>query len=92
LPITLEEALLGARVDVPTVDGVTTFKIPPGTQSGQKFKLSGKGAPSLRGSVRGHQYVEVRIVLPPISDERSREIIREFSRLNPQEGIREDLP
>jgi DnaJ-class molecular chaperone len=92
LPITLEEALLGARVEVPTVDGSTTFKVPPGTQSGQKFKLAGKGAPSLRGSIRGHQYVEVRIVLPSISDERSKELIHEFSRLNPQEGIRDDLP
>ncbi len=92
LPITLEEALLGARVEVPTVDGVTTFKVPPGTQSGQKFKLAGKGAPSLRGSVRGQQYVEVRIVLPALSDERSKEIVREFSRLNPQDGIRKDIP
>lgn len=92
LPITLEEALLGARVEVPTVDGTTMFKIPPGTQSAQKFKLANKGAPSLRGSVRGHQYVEVRIVLPAIGDERSKEIVREFSRLNPQEGIRKDLP
>jgi DnaJ-class molecular chaperone len=92
LPITLEEALLGARVEVPTVEGVTTFKIPPGTQSGQKFKLAGKGAPSLRGSVRGHQYVEVRIALPALSDERSKEIVREFSRLNPQQGIRDDIP
>jgi len=92
LPISLEEALLGARVEVPTVDGPTTFKVPPGTPTGQKFKLAGRGAPSLRGSVRGHQYVEVRIVLPRIVDERSKEIVREFTRLNPQEGIRDDLP
>lgn len=93
LPITLEEALLGARVQVPTVDGHTSFKIPPGTQTGQKFKLSGKGAPSLRGKgVRGHQYVEVQIELPKIGDERSKEIIREFARLNPQGQIRENLP
>jgi len=91
LPITLEEALLGARVAVPTVDGTTTFKVPPGTQSGQKFKLSGKGAPSLRGGVRGHQYVKVRVVLPTLRDERSKEIIREFSRLNPQGELREEL-
>lgn len=92
LPITIEEALLGARVEVPTVDGNTSFKIPPGTQSGQKFKLAGKGAPSLRGSVRGHQYVEVRIVLPTLGDQRSKEIIREFARLNPQDKIRGNLP
>lgn len=92
LPITIEEALLGSRVEVPTVDGNTSFKVPPGTQSGQKFKLADKGAPSLRGSVRGHQYVEVRIVLPKIGDERSKEIIREFARLNPQDQIRDNLP
>lgn len=91
LPITFAEAMLGARVEVPTVDGTTTFKVPPGTQSGQKFKLAGKGAPSLRGGVRGHQYVEVRIVLPALRDERSKEIVREFGRLNPQEDLRKDL-
>ncbi len=50
LPVTITEAALGAKVEVPTIDGPSTIKIPPGTQSGQKLRLRGKGAPSLRDS------------------------------------------
>lgn len=85
LPITVTEAALGTKVEVPTVDGRTLLRIPPGTQGGQKFRLRGKGAPSLRGEVRGNQIVEVRIVVPRVSDERSKEILRELARLNPED-------
>jgi len=85
LPITVTEAALGTKVEVPTVDGRTLLRIPPGTQSGQKFRLRGKGAPSLRGGVRGNQIVEVRVVVPRAADERSREILRELARLNPED-------
>lgn len=85
LPITVTEAALGTKVEVPTVDGRTLLRVPPGTQSGQKFRLRGKGAPSLRGEVRGNQIVEVRVVVPRAADERSREILRELARLNPED-------
>ncbi|HWQ36611.1 MAG TPA: molecular chaperone DnaJ [Blastocatellia bacterium] len=84
IPITLTEAALGARIEVPTVSGKAQLKIPPGTQSGQKFRLREKGAPSLRGNVRGDQYVEVKIVLPKIIDEDSKELLRQFARRNPE--------
>ena len=60
------------------------LRIPPGTQSGQKFRLRGKGAPSLRGQGQGNQIVEVRVVVPRIADERSKEILKELARLNPE--------
>ena len=85
VPITVSEAALGARIEVPTIDGRTLLKIPAGTQSGQRFRLREKGAPSLRTGRRGDQYVEVRIVLPKVLDERQKEILRDFSKL-----IRED--
>jgi molecular chaperone DnaJ len=85
LPVTVAEATLGAKVEVPTIDGPTTIRIPPGTQSGQKLRLRGKGAPSLRASVRGDQFVEVQVMVPKIVDERSKQILRELAKLNPED-------
>jgi len=84
VPITIEEAVLGAEIEVPTVEGKARLKIPSGTQNGQKFRLRGRGAPSARGGGRGDQLVEVQVVLPTVEDERSKEILREFAQLNPQ--------
>jgi molecular chaperone DnaJ len=84
VPITVTEAALGAKIEVPTVDGRAILKIPPGTQSGQKFRLREKGAPSLRASTRGDQFVEVRIEVPHVVDERTKEVLRELARLNPE--------
>jgi molecular chaperone DnaJ len=84
VPITVTEAALGTKIEVPSVDGKTLLRIPPGTQSGQKFRLRGKGAPSLRGESRGNQIVEVRVLVPKVADERSKEILRELARLNPE--------
>jgi molecular chaperone DnaJ len=85
VPITVTEAALGTKIEVPAIDGKTLLRIPPGTQSGQKFRLRGKGAPSLRGEVRGNQIVEVRVIVPRVADERSKEILRELARLNPED-------
>jgi molecular chaperone DnaJ len=84
VPITVTEAALGTKIEVPSIDGKALLRIPPGTQSGQKFRLRGKGAPSLRGELPGNQIVEVRVVVPRIADERSKEILRELARLNPE--------
>lgn len=90
VPITVAEAGLGAKIEVPTVDGKTLLRIPPGTQSGQKFRMRERGVPSLRGDVRGDQYVEVRIVLPRVISEDTKEILKQYARLNrenPRDGI-----
>jgi molecular chaperone DnaJ len=86
VPITVAEAALGAKVEVPTIDGRSLLRIPPGTQSGQKLRLREKGVPSAtREGVRGDEIVEIKIVAPFPKDERSREILREFARLNPED-------
>ena len=86
VPVTVSEAALGAKIDVPTIDGRTQLKIPPGTQTGQKLRLREKGVPSAtREGLRGDQIVEVRIVVPKVQDERSKEILRELARLNPED-------
>lgn len=82
IPITLPEAALGAKIEVPTVSGKAQLRIPPGTQTGQVFRLREKGAPSLRGNTHGDQYVEVKIVLPKLIDEDSKNLLREFARRN----------
>ncbi|MGI4757513.1 MAG: DnaJ C-terminal domain-containing protein [Janthinobacterium lividum] len=84
VPVMAFEAALGTKIDVPTIDGRTQLKIPPGTQTGQKLRLREKGVPSAASeSVRGDQIVEVQIVVPKIQDERSKEILRELAKLNP---------
>jgi molecular chaperone DnaJ len=88
VPITVTEAALGARIEVPTVDGRASVKIPPGTESGQKFRLRGKGAPLLRGSGHGDEYVEVHVVTPRAADEKSRQLLRELGVLAPGEELR----
>lgn len=82
VPITITEAGLGAKIEVPTLEGKSLLKIPPGTQSGQKFRLRGKGISSVQGGGVGDLIVEVFLYIPQLHDERSREILREFSRLN----------
>ncbi|MFN0107929.1 MAG: molecular chaperone DnaJ [Blastocatellia bacterium] len=90
IPVTLPEAALGAKIEVPTVSGKAQLRIPPGTQSGQVFRLKEKGAPSLRGSTHGDQYVEIKIVLPKIIDEDSKELLKQFANRNP-ENPRDEL-
>jgi molecular chaperone DnaJ len=91
VPITMPEAALGARIEVPTVSGRSKIKIPPGTASGQKFRLRGKGAPLLRGSGRGDQYVEVQIVTPRATDEKSRQLLKELGALVSGEDLRRGI-
>jgi molecular chaperone DnaJ len=86
IPVTMPEAALGAKIEVPTIDGRAQLKIPPGTQSGQKLRMRGKGVPSAtHEGNRGDEIVTVEIVVPHLRDERSKEILREFSRLNPED-------
>lgn len=82
VPVAMHEAALGARIELPSVDGPVKVKIPAGTQAGQRFRVSGRGAPSVSGE-RGDLYLEVRLTLPPLGDERSKELMRELARLNP---------
>jgi DnaJ-class molecular chaperone len=85
VPVTVREAALGAEVQVPTIDGPATIKIPPGTQGGQKLRLKGKGMHGMRPSERGDEYIVVNIALPKRLDQRSRGLLDEFMEINPYE-------
>jgi molecular chaperone DnaJ len=86
VPVTVAEASLGAKVDVPTIDGRAQLKIPPGTQSGQKLRMRERGVESAQHpGQRGDQIVTVTVAVPHLNDERSREIMRELGKLNPDD-------
>jgi molecular chaperone DnaJ len=86
VPVTATEAALGAKVEVPTIDGRTMLKVPPGTQSGQKLRLREKGVLSAtKEGSRGDEIVEIKVTVPVPRDERSKEILRELAKLNPED-------
>jgi molecular chaperone DnaJ len=86
VPVTIAEASLGSKVDVPTIDGRAQLKIPPGTQSGQKLRMRERGVENAqRPEQRGDQIVAIDVVVPTLNDERSREIMRELAKLNNQD-------
>ena len=86
VPVTAVEAALGAKIEVPTIDGRSMLKIPPGTQSGQKLRLREKGVPSAtKEGVRGDEIVEVKITVPMPHDEKTKELLRELAKLNPED-------
>ena len=78
VPLTFGEAALGAKIEVPTIDGVAVMTIPPGTQGGQKFKLTGKGFTSPKTGARGNQYVTVRIAVPRDLSSKVKEAVQEI--------------
>jgi molecular chaperone DnaJ len=83
IPITVPEAALGTKIEVPTVEGKAHLKIPAGTESGQKFRLRERGFPSLRNpNLRGDQFIEVQIALPRVISEETKEILRSFEKAN----------
>ena len=90
VPITIGEAVLGARIDVPGLDGMKSLTIPPGSSSGQKLRLRGQGIPASGGKAHGDLFVVLKIVAPKSVDDESRRLIREFEErnpLHPRDGI-----
>lgn len=85
VPVTVTEAALGAKIEVPTIDGRALLKIPMGTQNGQKFRLREKGVLNARKGIRGDQIVEVVVQAPKVRDERTKELLRELAALNPED-------
>ena len=85
VPVTVWEAALGAKIEVPTIDGRTLLKIPQGTKNGQRFRLREKGVLNSRTNQRGDQIVEVAIEAPEPRDERTRELLKEMSKLHPED-------
>jgi molecular chaperone DnaJ len=91
VPITVSEAALGTKIEVPTLDGRSLLRVPPGTNSGQKLRLREKGVPSVRKhGHRGDLYVELQVIVPKPVDERVRDLLKELAKLEPQDP-RSDL-
>nr|MBA3768516.1 J domain-containing protein [Acidobacteriota bacterium] len=79
------EAALGAKIEVPTVEGKAQLRIPPGTQSGQKFRLRERGVPSLRNpQARGDQFIEVQVTLPKVISEETKDLLKRYAQMNPE--------
>ena len=81
VPLSVSEAGLGAKIEVPTIDGRALLKIPQGTQNGQKFRLRDKGVFNARKNTRGDEIVEVVLRAPDVHDERTRELLRELAQV-----------
>jgi len=90
IPITVTEAALGTEIEVPTVDGIVSMKIPPETQSGQKFRLVGQGILDSKINKKGDQLVTVRIEIPKNLTDKEVQLYQELARIrkfNPRENI-----
>jgi molecular chaperone DnaJ len=85
VPVRIDEAGLGTRIEVPTIDGKAQLKIPQGTKNGQKFRMREKGVANSRSGVRGDQIVEILIEAPVVQDERTKELLREYAELHPED-------
>ena len=92
IPVSVWEAALGAKIEVPTIEGRAILKIPQGTQNGQRFRLREKGVFSTRLNKHGDQIVEVAVQAPKAQDERTRELLRELSKLHPEDPRAELWP
>ena len=79
VPISFVQAALGDEIEVPTLEGKVSLKVPEGTQGGTVFRLRGRGVPDVSGYGRGDQHVKVNVVTPVKLDERQKELLREFA-------------
>ena len=86
-PVTFYQAVMGAELEIPTIDGKVKYNLPAGTQTGTTFRLRGKGIPELRGRGRGDQYVTVRVQVPTSLNGEQKEALRAFA-----EAMGEDVP
>jgi molecular chaperone DnaJ len=89
LPVTYAEAALGAKIEIPTLDGSSLFKVPPGTLSGQKLRMKGKGIANPKTGSEGDLFVEIKIVPPPTKDLKVRDLLKEIEKIAPYDP-RED--
>jgi molecular chaperone DnaJ len=90
VPVTVAEASLGAKIEVPTIDGRSLVRIPPGTNSGRTLRLKEKGVPHGKSGARGDQYVEIQVIVPEPTDERVRTLMKELEEIAPADP-RKDL-
>ena len=84
VPITVGEAVLGAKIEVPALEGMKSLTVPPGSSSGQRLRIKGQGIPAAGGKPQGDLFVLLKVVVPKSTDATSRRLIQEFSERNPQ--------
>jgi len=82
VPISITQAVLGANIEVPTMEGTQKIKIPRGTQNGKLFRLKGKGVSHLRGFGRGDQIVQVMVKIPTKLNKKQEKLLEEFAKLS----------
>jgi molecular chaperone DnaJ len=90
VPITFAEAALGAKVEVPTLEGRVSLTVPPGSPSGKALRVKGKGAPRLKGSGHGDLIARLRIDVPAKLSDEQREALKQYAELNganPRDGL-----
>jgi molecular chaperone DnaJ len=85
VPLSVSEAGLGAKIEVPTIDGRALLRVPQGTQNGQKFRLREKGVFNARKNSRGDQIVEIVLRAPKVQDERTKELLRELAEVQTED-------
>ena len=82
MPIAIHEAALGAKIEVPSLDGPARLRVPPGTQSGRRFRIASKGMPVLRSRQTGDMYVQVMVETPQNLTKKQQELLAEFEKLS----------
>jgi len=90
IPVTLKEALFGAKIDVPIFEGKVNVTLPPNTQNGKTLRLKGKGMPKLKSTEPGDLYIKIKMVLPSHLTENQKKHLEEFAktyRENPRQSI-----
>jgi molecular chaperone DnaJ len=80
VPVTVTEAVAGGKIKVQTLDGPVTMTLPPGTDSGKKFRLKGKGIPGKRKGIKGDQFAVVKIVVPKNINDKTKEALQEIEK------------
>ncbi|MDH4161956.1 MAG: molecular chaperone DnaJ [Nitrospirota bacterium] len=87
--VTVKEAALGEKIEIPSVDGMVSLTLPQGVQSGQQLKLKGKGVPHFGGGGRGDHYVTIQVVTPSLLSEQGKELLRQLDRMHPADPRRD---
>ncbi len=80
VPVNISEAVLGGKIKVPTIDGSVTMTLPPGTDSGKKFRLKGKGVPDRKGRTKGDEFAVIKIVVPRNVNDKTKEALEEIGK------------
>ncbi len=80
IPLNISEAVLGGKIKVPTIDGSVTMTLPPGTDSGKKFRLKGKGVPHRKTGARGDEFAVIRIIVPKNVNDKTKEALEEIEK------------